>query len=262
MLVAAVVVAGPTSVLAQPAKKPTHKPIDMKPLLADLLVFKDDVGKYYVAPRIGIAPPKDTSQLVFYGDGKHFYLQGVVAYSAQTNPTTFEWVVWSPRVRGRQHALLAQTPTELYVACGPKDKDKRPLTQLSADQARKLLGKAKFFEQYWQRSSRFLARDDDGTYYFVDQLRDEAGGGGFRIFVGKKGAMKEQTMTNIVSDSAGDIFATKAGELKFITEGGKAFWKKGSKKTELTVLPPLDNRYLIYRELGIYGVLGTVCEDQ
>ena len=42
-------------------------------------------------------------------------------------------------------------------------------------------------------------------------------------------------MTNVVSDSAGEIFATKTGELKIVTtEDGKAFWNKGGKKTELT----------------------------
>jgi hypothetical protein len=31
---------------------------------------------------------------------------------------------------------------------------------------------------------------------------------------------------------------------------------------ELTVVDTYDNRYLIYRELGIYGQLGAVCDDQ
>ncbi len=43
---------------------------------------------------------------------------------------------------------------------------------------------------------------------------------------------------------------------------GKAYWKKGGKKTELVQLDPAQNRYVIYRELGIYGTLGVVCDDQ
>jgi hypothetical protein len=75
--------------------------------------------------------------------------------------------------------------------------------------------------------------------------------------------MKEQAMTNVVSDSGGDIYATKSGSLKIITDNkaSTAFWIKGGKKTELTVLVPADNRYLIYRGLGIYGSLGVVCDD-
>lgn len=69
-------------------------------------------------------------------------------------------------------------------------------------------------------------------------------------------------MTNMVSDSAGEIYATKTGQLKIIADKDhKAFWIKGGKKTELTVLEPMDNRYLIYRDLGIYGSLGAVCDD-
>ena len=71
-------------------------------------------------------------------------------------------------------------------------------------------------------------------------------------------------MTNVVSDSAGEIYATKSGDLKIVTDGnsGKAYWKKGQAKSDLTVLDLLPNRYLIYRELGIYGQLGALCDDQ
>jgi hypothetical protein len=70
-------------------------------------------------------------------------------------------------------------------------------------------------------------------------------------------------MTNVVSDSAGEIYATKSGDLKIVTEGnsGKAYWKKGQAKNELIVLDLYANRYLIYRELGIYGQIGALCDD-
>lgn len=69
-------------------------------------------------------------------------------------------------------------------------------------------------------------------------------------------------MTNVATDSAGEIFATKAGQLELVAGvDGKAYWAKGGKKTELTRLDPAENRYLIYRELGVYGTLGTVCDD-
>jgi hypothetical protein len=71
-----------------------------------------------------------------------------------------------------------------------------------------------------------------------------------------------------VSDSGGEIYATKSGQLKIIAakktkdaEPPKVVWIKGGKQTELTSLEPLENRYLIYRELGIYGAIGAVCDD-
>jgi len=83
------------------------------------------------------------------------------------------------------------------------------------------------------------------------------------VFVGQKGAMKETAMTNIVADSAGEIFATRSGDLKIITgTDHTASWKKGETKVALTVLELFQNRYLIYRDLGIYGTLGIVCDDQ
>jgi len=95
-------------------------------------------------------------------------------------------------------------------------------------------------------------------------MQEEFGGPGFRVYVGQKGAMKLMPMVSMASDSAGEIFATKNGQLKIVADrdGKSAFWIKGGKKTELTVLPPPDNRYLIYRELGIYGQLGAICDDQ
>ena len=140
---------------------------------------------------------------------------------------------------------------------------KRPLTQLKADEAKAFFGKATFLPPFWERIAKFLARDDDGVYYFVDMLREEAGGNGYRVFIGQKGSMKEQAMTNVVADSGGEIYATKSGNLKIIADkkAETAFWIKGGKKTELTVLAPLENRYLIYRGLGIYGQLGVVCDD-
>jgi hypothetical protein len=259
-LALALLLGAATSAFAQPAKgRATPKKIDIKPIMKDLVIYKDDIGKYYVVPR----PDQhavSTDSMVFFGDGKSFYKQRVIGYGSSARPEwQADWTLWSPRVKGRIHATLTLTHKELFVHC--REREKRPLTQVSEDQTRKMLEKGQFFENFWQRESRMLARDDNGVYFFVDRLTDEAGGGGYRVFVGKKGAMKEQAMTNIVSDSAGDIYSTKTGELKFITENGKAFWKKGGKKSELVVLEPFANRYLIYRELGIYGQLGVVCED-
>ena len=61
--------------------------------------------------------------------------------------------------------------------------------------------------------------------------------------------MKEMPMTNVVSDSAGQIFATKRGELRIIAASqGKIQWRKGGQQTELVRLEPSENRYLVYRE--------------
>jgi hypothetical protein len=242
---------------AKPGDKP--KAIDVKAVADKLEVFRDDEGHYYVSPKRG-AFTDDAEQWVFYGDGKTMYRQQIVGHGADDKG--YDWSVWSPRVRGIQQASFTPKGPKPSVQC--KRQDTKPLKPLTVDEAKAVLARATFLPAPWQRQAHFLARDDDGTYFYVDRYREEYGGKGFRVFSGQKGAMKELAMTNVVSDSAGEIYATRSGDLKVVTEGnsGKAYWKKGPTKSELIVLELLPNRYLIYRELGIYGQLGVICDDQ
>ena len=245
--------------LAAAAPKP--KAIDVKPQIEKLDVFKDDVGNYYVSPRPDAMSYDDSQAWVLYGDGKTMYQQRIIGSSLEGHK--LEWYVWAPRAKGMQAASIELDPAGMSVQCRGKKDGTRKLTQLKADEAHTLLAKAAFYPPLWTRVSHVLLRDDDGVYYFVDELREEFGGNGYRVFVGPKGAMKEIPMTNVATDSAGEIFATKAGQLKLVAgTDGKAYWAKGGKKIELTRLDPQDNRYQIYRELGIYGTLGAVCDDQ
>jgi hypothetical protein len=243
---------------AAPDKKP--KTIDAKSNAAKLEVWKDDVGQFYVVPLYNAFSFDEAGPWVFYGDGKNMYQQRIVG-SGTGQHDSYEWTIWSPRVTSMNHAGIETIDKRLTLTCGQKDK--RTLTQLKADEAKAFFGKATFLPPLWDRNAKFLARDDDGVYYFVDMLSTEAGGNGYRVFIGQKGSMKEQAMTNVVSDSGGDIYATKSGSLKIISDkkADTAYWIKGGKKTELTVLVPGDNRYLIYRGLGVYGSLGVVCDD-
>jgi hypothetical protein len=266
LCVAAPAIAKPDAPAPAPAhaspdvKRPTDKPkpIDTKDVVDKLDVFKDDFGNYYVSPRPDAMKFEEAQAWVFYGDGKAMYQQRIVGSSV--DGSHYEWNVWSPRVIGLATASIELLDGKLEVGC--QSKNRRSLVQLKADEARTLIQRAKFYPPLWQRQARLLARDDDGVYYYVDELRDEFGGNGYRVFIGQKGAMKETSMTNMVSDSAGEIYATKTGQLKIIAgKDGTAFWIKGGKKVELTVLPPVDNRRLIYRDLGLYGQLGVACED-
>src|SRR4029077_10997904 len=101
--------------------------------------------------------------------------------------------------------------SEYTLKCRHAKDGSRVLKQLNADEARTVIQHATFLPPLWQRQAHLLARDDDGVYYYIDELREEYGGNGFRVFVGQKGAMKELAMTNVVADSAGEIYATKTG---------------------------------------------------
>jgi hypothetical protein len=237
-----------------------HAPIDIRAVMDQLDVFKDDAGSVLVVPKVG-AIKEDLEKWVFYGDAKTLYQQRIVGSGIDGDK--YDWMVWSPRVQNIQQAFVTSDPNGVEIRCTAGKSGHRVLTPLPPDQARKVLAKATFLPPLWERQAHFLARDDDGVYFYVDKLQEEYGGKGYRVFVGKKGALKEAAMTNIVSDSAGEIYSTKTGELKIVAgSDGKAYWKKGGKKTELIVLEVPKNRYVIYRELGIYGTLGVVCDEQ
>ncbi|HTR54498.1 MAG TPA: hypothetical protein VMJ10_27595 [Kofleriaceae bacterium] len=247
-----------TAALAH-ADKP--KPIDAKAVVDKLEVFRDELGNLYVLPRPDAFSFEDAQQWVFYGDSKALYQQRIIGASGEQGKQ-YEFDLWAPRAKGMNVARIEYADNKYQLRCRHTKEGVRVLTALNADEARTALAHATFWPPLWQRQAHLLARDDEGVYYYVDQLRDEIGGNGFRVFVGVKGAMKELAMTNVVSDSGGEIFATRTGQLKIVHgEDGKGYWIKSGKKTELTVLEAVDNRYLIYRDLGIYGPLGAVCDD-
>jgi hypothetical protein len=111
-----------------------------------------------------------------------------------------------------------------------------------------------------------LLRDTQGNYYLVEkgfQPEDEKS---FRVHVGPKGSLKLQQMKDIVSDSEGQIFSTKKGELRLVVDRSQSpVWIEGpKKKVELRVVPITENLPMIYNELGVYAGarLGTPCDDQ
>jgi hypothetical protein len=85
------------------------------------------------------------------------------------------------------------------------------------------------------------------------------------VYVGKKGAMKQMPLTDVASDSAGEVFSTRSGDLRLVrqTDGTKdsMTWVKGGKRLELVGLDTEVNSAVIFRDLGIYAFLGTLCDD-
>jgi hypothetical protein len=124
-----------------------------------------------------------------------------------------------------------------------------------------MVGGAKFHPPRWKYRAYALARDDAGTYYYVDRRRDE-GSMEFRLYSGQRGSMKPLKMVNVVSDSEGDIFSTKTGELRLVLDKKESAWVQKGKRQQLKSLPVEDNVALIYADLGVYTgqPLGTPCD--
>lgn len=240
------------------AADPAPQPVDVKALKAQALVLADAQGGVYVVFR-GDDPK------VFYGpNAKAVYEQRIVS-SSSNGDGDWEFGSMAPRVAGGAHlGMLAHKKDGTYEkSCNGKDDT--GLTELTGDKAKAILDKTPFLSSAIIRVPHLLARDDAGVYYYVDKISKLYGGKGYRVFVGRKGAMKQMPLTDIASDTAGDVFSTKSGDLRLVrnNESNKqtTTWVKGEKRIELVYLDTDDNSVVIFKDLGIYTFLGTLCDN-
>jgi hypothetical protein len=240
---------------------PKPKPIDTKPFRDKLVVLRDGKGGTYAVLLEG------ASGRLFYGTGQTLHEQLV----ASTSHNGDSWLVYAlaPRVAQSRSGAVGYKQDHTYALfCGDRETALAPVT---GDQAKQIVGKSTFLTTALVRRAHLLARDDHGVYYYVDALRD--GGKGFRVFVGRKGAMKPQPIVDLTTDATGEVFVTKAGELQLAlpppvsadgpaqTQAPTASWSHGDQKLALHVLDVSPNLPLIYGELGVYTFTGTICDE-
>jgi hypothetical protein len=205
---------------------------------------------------------------LFYGDGHKMYqlprehrllppgwFLEPRAYNKQNNDNLrgFDLRVYS-------HVDFNAEKRTCSVTCGDRTTQ---LKVLDADEALAVVTKSDFYGSARTRQPYALARDAAAVYYYVDRGTTPPTEKSFRLFRGAKGAMKQLKMTNVVSDSEGDIFATKTGSLRLILDKKQSSWVEGKRATTLTPVPVEQNWGMIYNDLGVYtGIrLGTPCDD-
>jgi hypothetical protein len=252
---------------ALPAGPDPAEIVDATPFRDKLVVVTDGKGHYLAAPP-DLADDSLRGTLYYSADGKSFYQQRVPGYGS-SGPGTFSFTFWEPRVvDGWKRSFDRKAGDVFELQCD--DRNTR-LTKVAPADTKTLLAGAQFLKPRWKYRAYALARDDSGRYFYVDKPREPENSKAFRLYMGKKNELKPLKMVNVVSDSKGDIFATKSGELRLvIPKEGQAgpdervpVWIKGKQKTPLTWVPIEDNGYLIYVELGVYTgqPLGTPCDD-
>lgn len=241
--------------------------LGQKMLMEASSVCTDGKGHYVV-----VAPQEDDNRpLMYYGDGKTFVQvasPGPYAPSYSFLEPRFFNKGANPSFRGMDYRVMSEVELDTKerscaVRCGEK---KIPFTLLDGAEGAELLRKATYQPNPQKYVPHALLRDTKGNYYFVDRGFHEADQKSYRVFIGQRGTLKQQKMTNVVSDSKGEIFSTKKGELRLVLDEEKAsMWIENTKKTfELRPVPVQENLPLIYNDLGVYeGVrLGTPCDDQ
>ncbi|MBA3395262.1 MAG: hypothetical protein H0T89_21620 [Deltaproteobacteria bacterium] len=239
--------------------EPKPEPIDIKPFKDKLTVLKDASGAFYVVTFDHGGVP-----YIFYGTAKLLYEQPLEG-SRSRNGTAWSVSIWAPRLPFPFQGTVEYAKDGTFrTTC--TSKLEQGLTVVTGEKATEILDKGKFMTTAVTRRPLLLARDDRGIYYYVDVLSKQYGGNGHRVFIGKKGAMKQIPISDVATDSGGDVFSTKTGDLRLVRNLDQdvrakvtTTWIKGEKRTELITLDPYMNQPLIYRDLGVYKLHGTIC---
>lgn len=236
------------------AADPGPDVVDVSAVKDKLVVVEDGHGHF-----LAVIPFGDSvwDHLYWSPDGKDFWQQRVSG-GGSSGTESFDRVFWEPRVRERWRGSFGMKEGVYTVYCGERTTTLKPL---EAARASAMLDGARFHPPRWKYRAYALARDDSGTYYYVDRRRED-GSMEFRLYSGQRGAMKPLKMTNLVSDSEGDIFSTRSGELRLVLDKKQSAWVEKGKRRELRTLPVEDNVPLIYSDLGVYSgqPLGTPCD--
>lgn len=146
------------------------------------------------------------------------------------------------------------------LVCGTRTVDLEPI---EGEEKTTFLDTARLEPIADAREPYALARDKRGVYYYVDRGALPETERDFRLYVGPPGNPRRQQMTDIVSDSEGEIFASKSGDLKLYLGKDEAEWVTRRRKRRLLRVPIEENYDLIYNRLGVYlgEKLHTPCDD-
>lgn len=253
-------------------------PADPPPPLVDISairdkidVFHDGKGHYFATTHWRNYSKDKATRMRFYGDGKRFYRVPVRAGGRHGDDYYFS--VLDPRLP--RTASFNFRGGKAVFSCG---KRRTPLTMLDQAKTAAMLRRAEFREVFWRRMPHALARDENGTYFYVDRLSESdavtRAPRGLRVFAGPRGRLKLLRMKDVAVDPAGEVFVTPDGRLKLMInhERGRridgATWIAGKQRQSLTVIgitgPTwLETRLFIYRELGVYAgrKLHRPCDD-
>ena len=232
--------------------------VDVGPVKDKLEILSD--GKQHYLALIPFDQGSDAAWThVYYGDGKSFYALRIIG-SGANGRESFDFTFWEPRVKARYQAEVSFKAGKYEVQCDTRQTELAPLPR---SEAVAMIAAATFHKPLWRFHAFALARDDRGTYYYVDRQREPEDSLNFRLYSGPRGAVKPLKMVNVVSDSEGKIFSTKSGDLRLVLDRHEAAWVKGKARTTLVPLPIEDNAPLIYGDLGAYTGqrLGTPCDD-
>lgn len=267
-IVAAVFGAYPTPAVAgapSAADLKLTKVIDIATMPGEVTALYEPKSKTVVL-LVAQAPVVGTSvrPRVFAGTSTLLFDQ--ILYSNSKVEGELSVALVAPRAQPRGLADVRLRDQKYSLVCDLDDDTATlPLTLMPEAELQTIRSNATFRTSALVHTPVALARDEAGVYYYVDRLRQDIGGEGFRVYVGKRGALKLLPLRDVAIDRGGTVFATPKGDLAISIDAGErgfATWKNRGKVRQLMRLDTFVNSYLIHRELGVYAGLGTPCDDQ
>jgi len=228
------------------------------------LVIHDGKGHYLVFTSQEPGREKSEQRAVFYGDGTTFYRVFVKGFRSDNDAssTRAQWNILDERFGPLLELSTLTLRNQVYTMTCRERTGTTELKPLAPADARALLEKATFKTYRMDRRAYAVGRDGT-TYYYVDVAIPE-NSTDFRVYVGKRGAMKLLKITDQAVDSKGVVFSSKVGTLRITTLPLALRWAVTPKKqVELSTLPIESNLELIYSELGVYAgkKFGVPCDD-
>ena len=231
--------------------------------VSETQVCADEKQSRYIA----FAPEGSKAPGMLYGDGKTFYQ--VRTPEMMSGGWFFEPRHFNPQynsnfrgmdLRVYSHVEVKEDEAQCLVTCG-KIEHRIPL--MPASEVPAFMSRVEVGPAPMPRMPHALARDRNGVYYLVDRSTKPGRERDFRLYVGPLGNLQRQAMKNVVTDSEGEIFSSKAGDLRFILGKEQALWITGKRERKLLMVPIEDNWQMIFNNLGVYyGVqMGTPCDD-
>lgn len=152
---------------------------------------------------------------------------------------------------------LRKEDGKIFLQC----QGKKPvaLTQLDDAAATKVLASATFSTPMPIYVPHVLGRDTRGTYYYIDHVGSEHGGGGHRLWIGKKGKLVSQPLEDALLDRGSELFIARKGDLRVQIEGDEVTVLRGDKQEPLKALDIVISAQMIHTELGVYPPAGIPC---
>jgi hypothetical protein len=220
---------------------------------SELVVLGTPDGRY-----IALVPELD-SRHVYFGERRALHRQKVLL-TATDEDDNFSVLIWAPDQVGG--GAIEMVEDRWRLRCGARITD---LVAVGENERALLLKTARFEAPRLAREPYALARNERGEYFYIDRDVRARGSAGYRMYTGRIGKVRQIKLAWVVSDSEGDVFAGRRGQLRVVTDerGGRSFeWRRGKSVEALLEVPIARNPYLVYKELGVYQnhQLGTPCD--